>query len=107
MPASLQAAANSFNGSRPNGVDLMHQSVSAELYIPNPSWCLLVMTMYFIPAFFAMATQWRASNFTGLNCGTSLAYCESGIRMSFMIHSPAPDVGLPSHDPAACAYSPQ
>ncbi len=57
--------------------------------------------MYFMPASLAARTHWLASNLTGLNCGTRRAYCERGICMSFMIHSPAPVVVLPSHSPAA------
>jgi hypothetical protein len=43
---SLYAAASSLSGSRWNGVDLMHQSVSVEGYIAKPSWCLVVMQMW-------------------------------------------------------------
>jgi hypothetical protein len=33
----------------------------------NPSWCLVVKTMYFIPASLAVFTQSAALNNTGLN----------------------------------------
>ena len=55
MPAFLQAAASSFIGSRLNGVDMMPQSVSFVSNMAKPSWCLLVMTMYFMPASLAIA----------------------------------------------------
>ena len=34
---SRQASANSFNGSRSKGVDLMHQSVKSDRNMPKPS----------------------------------------------------------------------
>ena len=72
MPASLQAAASSLSGSRGKGVDFRHQSVNCERYMPKPSWCLLVMTMYFMPASLAIFTHSAASNFTGLNFPSEL-----------------------------------
>src|SRR5262245_29172747 len=65
------------------------------------------MTMYFIPASFAIRTQASASNFTGLNCAVSFEYSVTGIFARFMIHSPMPGMVCPFHCPAGIAYSPQ
>ena len=62
-----------------------------EPNMANPSWCLAVITMYFIPAFLATATHASASNFTGLNCFASCSYSSTG------------DLGA-IHDPFADAF---
>ena len=69
----------------------------------KPSWCLDVITMYFMPASFASWTQASASNFTGLNCLASCSYSGTGICARFMIHSPMPGMRLPFHSPAGIA----
>lgn len=74
--------------------------LALEPYIAKPSWCLDVMVMYFIPAFFATATHSSALNFTGLNCDANFSYSRTGIRERNMIHSPRPTLGLPFHSPA-------
>ena len=56
--------------------------------MPKPSWCLLVMTRYFMPAFLATATHCLASNFTGLNRRANCSYWETGILVSSRNHSP-------------------
>ncbi len=61
----------------------------------KPSWCLLVITMYFIPASSAICTHSSALNFTGLNWVASCSYSFTGILARFMIHSPMPGIGLP------------
>jgi hypothetical protein len=73
IPAFPQASASSLSGSRLNGVAAtMLKGSDVESNIANPSWCFAVMTMYFMPACFASATQASASNFVGLNCAGSL-----------------------------------
>jgi len=52
--------------SRPYGVAITSHSVCFESNSAKPSWCLVVMTMYFIPACLAMRTQASGSNFVGL-----------------------------------------
>ena len=61
IPSFLQASESSFRMSRRKGVDITSKSVSFESKRQKPSWCLLVMTMYFIPASFARRTQAAAS----------------------------------------------
>src|SRR6266496_3280054 len=73
----------------------------------KPSWCLLVITIYFIPASCAICTHSSALNFTGLNCFASCSYSFTGILARFMIHSPMPAMGFPFHSPAGIAYRPQ
>ena len=70
MPYFRQAAASSSSGSRPNGVASYDVAVGLafEWNIAKPSWCLEVMTMYFMPASLAMRTHSSALNLTGLNC---------------------------------------
>ena len=49
----------------------MSQSDTFESNIAKPSWCLLVMVMYFIPAALTIATHSAASNWSGLkNAGS-------------------------------------
>ena len=45
----------------------MVQSETLESHMAKPSWCLLVIVMYFMPAAFASATQAAGSNSVGLN----------------------------------------
>ena len=54
----------------------------------KPSWCLAVMTRYFMPASRASFTQASASNCTGLNWGATAAYSAMGILAWSMICSP-------------------
>ena len=54
----------------------------------KPSWCLLVMVMYFMPAFFAMETHSAASNWAGLNFAGSFSYSAIGILVFSITHSP-------------------
>src|SRR5436190_1283293 len=60
----------------------------------KPSWCLEVMTRYFMPASLASCTHSSALNLTGLNCLARSSYSAIGIRARFMIHSPMPGMGL-------------
>src|SRR5262245_30307985 len=83
-----QAAAISFMMSRWKGVDMTSQSVYLLSKRQKPSWCLLVITMYFMPAALARRTQASASNFTGLNWVLYFSYSASGILASWRIHSP-------------------
>ena len=52
----------------------------------KPSWCLLVMVMYFIPAALASLTHSSASNLTGLNRGGS--FCVLADRQLVVVHDP-------------------
>ena len=73
MPGLAQASASSFIGSRPKGVaSTMLYVLAFESNMAKPSWCLAVMTMYFMPASLASRTHSSASNFTGLNCAGQL-----------------------------------
>ena len=76
-------------------------------YIANPSPCLAVMTMYFIPASSAIFTHRSALNSVGLNCPANDSYSFTGIGTWAMIHSLLGRTGLPFHSPAGMAYSPQ
>jgi hypothetical protein len=40
----------------------------------NPSWCFVVKTTYFIPAFFAAAAHFSGLKFTGLNESLRFSY---------------------------------
>ena len=54
MPPRAQASASSFRMSRLNGVaSTMLYGLALDLNMAKPSWCLDVMTMYFMPASFA------------------------------------------------------
>jgi len=74
------------------------KSVYLESNRQKPSWCLEVMTMYFIPAPAAARTHASASNFVGLNWVRNLSYSSSGICALFRIHSAC--LVLPFHSPA-------
>jgi hypothetical protein len=74
--------------SRPYGVAITSQSVSFESNRANPSWCLVVTTMYFMPACFAMRTHASGSNFVGLNRVRNWSYVSMGMRPLCRIHSP-------------------
>ena len=69
----------------------------------KPSWCLDVMTTYFIPAALATRAHSLASNFVGLNCLASCSYSAIGILWWSMIHSPACEGFFPFHSPAGTA----
>ena len=66
----------------------MFQSEAFEGNIANPSWCLAVITMYFMPACCARSAQASGSYFTGLNSLANLRYSATGILAVCMIHSP-------------------
>ena len=74
--------------------------LTSDRYIAKPSWCLLVITMYFMPASCAICTHSSALNLTGLNWAARGSYSFTGILPRFMIHSPRPGIGLPFHSPA-------
>src|SRR5690242_18098553 len=59
-------------------------------HIAKPSWCLLVMVMYLIPAALARDTHSAASNSVGLNRAASGSYSAMVIFLLFMTHSPSP-----------------
>src|SRR6185369_1998533 len=59
-------------------------------HMANPSWCLLVIVMYRMPADFASDTHCAGSYFTGLNRAASFSYSAMGIWELFMTHSPLP-----------------
>src|ERR1017187_7226763 len=101
MSCVLHSAANSFNGSRLNGVAwTMLNGLALESNIANPSCCFDVITMYFMPADFARSTISAALNRVGLNPDANALYFATGIDAEFMIHSPIPGTSLPSHRPA-------
>jgi len=79
MPCFLQASDSSFMMSRLKGVFATLQSVYFDGNRLKPSWCLVVMVMYFIPAAFAIRTHLSASNFTGLNWPWNFSYSSTGI----------------------------
>ena len=54
----------------------------------KPSWCLAVMTTYFMPASLAAAIQATGSYFTGLKRLAKAWYSATGILALCMIHSP-------------------
>src|SRR5438128_2679323 len=104
MPCFLHAADSSFMGSRLNGVaSWMFQGVTFVGHMQKPSWCLLVMTMYRIPAERATPAHASASNFVGLNWPANFSYSGIGIFMLCMIHSPICGVVLPLYSPAGTA----
>src|SRR5258708_40197658 len=78
-----------------------------DLKSEKPSWCLDVMTMYFIPASFARRTHSSALYLMGLNCFARLAYSGAGIRARFMIHSTMLGMVFHFHCPAGIVYSPK
>ena len=69
----------------------MLKGSALEWNMAKPSWCLEVMTMYFIPADLGEGDPCRsASKFTGLNCVAEPCSPATGIVALFMIHSPMP-----------------
>ena len=55
-----------------------------------------------------MSAHCLASNFTGLNCGTSVFSYAIGSALALVSsHSPTPGQSLPSHTPAGVEYSPK
>ncbi len=108
MPRFWHAVDSSLRMSRLNGVaSTTSHVVTFESNSANPSWCLDVITMYFMPASCAICTQASGSNFTGFHCFASCSYSATGIRARFMIHSPMPGTYRPFHSPAGMAYRPQ
>ena len=72
MPCRFASSASSRSGSRLNGVaSTMLNALAFESNIAKPSWCLAVITMYFMPAALASDTQACASNRVGSNCAGS------------------------------------
>src|SRR3982751_1320687 len=65
------------------------------------------MTMYFIPASFAIFTHASGLYFTGLNSFANAWYSATGIFPRFMIHSPMRLIWWPLYVPAGTAYTPQ
>ena len=104
MPSLAQAADSSLRMSRFEGVaSTASQRLTVESKSAKPSWCLEVITMYFMPASCASRTQASASNFTGFHCFASCSYSPTGIRARYMIHSPIPGTRAPFHSPAGIA----
>ena len=69
----------------------------------KPSWCLAVMTKYFMPASAASSAHASASKPDGSNPLASPSYSETGMRALNMIHSPIPGYVVPFHSPAGTA----
>ena len=67
----------------------MFQSEAFESNMAKPSWCLEVMTMYFMPASLAVRTHSSALNFTGLNSLAYSRYSATGILPR--VHDPLAD----------------
>ena len=66
MPCLRHSSASSRSGSRWNGVACDDvEGFAFESNMAKPSWCLAVMTMYFMPADFASATMSCALNAWG------------------------------------------
>jgi hypothetical protein len=92
--------------SRLKGVPPTSQSVHFESNRQKPSWCLLVITRYFIPAAAAVFAHSSASNFTGSKRGWSFSYSSTGIFALSRIHSAWPLLAFGSpigHSPAGIA----
>jgi hypothetical protein len=53
----------------------------------NPSWCRVVMTMYFMPAFFASAAHSRGAPGFGANVAASFSYSGMGMFSVVITHS--------------------
>jgi hypothetical protein len=77
--------------------------LTALSYIENPSWCFDVMTMYFIPASFAIRTHSAALNLTGSKRVANFSYSARGMFAHDMIHSPISVDRLPWYSPAGTA----
>jgi len=58
----------------------MLKEFALESNMAKPSWCLAVMTMYFIPAALARATISRALKLVGLNWRARALYSATGIE---------------------------
>jgi hypothetical protein len=74
-----------------------------ESKMANPSWCLDVMMMYFIPASLAIRAHSSALKRVGLKAWTYASYSGIGTRARLMIHSPIPATRSPLWVPAGTA----
>ena len=98
MPCRWQAAASSCMGSRWKGVaSTMLYLLALELNMAKPSWCLAVITMYFMPGILGDRHPLVGVEPHGLNSRRSFSYSATGILAWFMIHSPMPGTSLPFH----------
>ena len=86
-PCFRTAVESSRMTSRLQGVERMQKSVSFESNRQNPSWCLVVMVTYFIPASFAIPAHLSGSKSVGSKRPTSLSYSPIGMCALFLIHS--------------------
>ena len=68
----------------------MSQSDTLESNIAKPSWCLLVIVMYFMPAALASDTHAAGSKSTGLKNAGSFSYSAARTFRLFITHSPSP-----------------
>ena len=79
----------------------MFQSDCLVANMAKPSWCLLVMVMYFMPAALASATHSAASNSVGLNCGGQLLVFGDGhlavVHHPFAVAEHAVDAPVDEH----------
>ena len=66
----------------------MFHGLCRVAHMAKPSWCLLVIVMYFIPARLASATIACALKWVGLNCGANFSYSLTGMCSCSMTHSP-------------------
>ena len=86
------SAASSFSGSRLKGVAAtMLNGFAFESNMAKPSWCLAVMTMYFMPAALASATISCALKPVGLNCAGERFVVGDGD--GGVVHDPLADAG--------------
>ena len=107
-PCRLQASDSSFIGSRLNGVAVMfHPSLSFVGHMQKPSWCLVVMQRYLIPALAIDFTHASASKSGASNVPTRGAYWDVGMASTSCTHSAARGVCLSRHSPPSCEYRPQ
>lgn len=79
-PRRPHARESSASGSRLKGVTAMFQSSFWRVgHMQKPSWCFVVIAMYFTPARCMSAAQASASNLAGLKRPVSALYCELGM----------------------------
>ena len=92
MPCLRHSSASSLRGSRLKGVAAtMLKGFALESNMAKPSWCLAVMTMYFMPADLARATMSCALKPVGLNCGGEGLVVGDGD--GGVVHDPLADAG--------------
>src|SRR6266545_2129534 len=86
----------------------MFQLFTAVGHIANPSWCLLVITMYFCPAAFAVDTTALASKLDGLKVLAFASYSGHGMLQFRLIHSASRQVApFAVYSPRNALYSPK